>query len=351
MKTLSYLMRFSFFASAPAFLLFLSCSTPVFGQTIGPRGDSVALETSESTPGPFTSVLFRLTSYSIDLDRSTIIWYVNGKEALSGIGEKRFSVTTGGVGEPTKISAAIQSKFGPLMKEVVLVPAEVDLLWETTDSYTPPFYRGKALPGSQADIRITAIPHISSGGENISGSSAVYQWKKDGKFREFKNDSGYGKYTVSFVAGLLTPTESVDVAVSALDGKASGKASVLINQRTPRVLLYEKHPLYGILYERSLANGAEIGMNETSLVAEPFYFSTPNREASVTYRWSVDGKSVEEQNNKTSELLVASGGGEGNSTISISVAHVSQFLQYTALSLRVSAKKDAVIGTGSFFGQ
>ena len=37
------------------------------------------------------------------------------------------------------------------------------LLWQANDSYVPPFYKGKALPGADTKIKIVAMPEIRSG--------------------------------------------------------------------------------------------------------------------------------------------------------------------------------------------
>jgi len=43
-------------------------------------------------------------------------------------------------------------------KEIVIEPAQLDILWESTDSYVPPFYEGKALPSIESTIKVVALP-------------------------------------------------------------------------------------------------------------------------------------------------------------------------------------------------
>lgn len=314
----------------------------------------VTLEVSNETPGPFTPVSFKLVSYDIDLDRATTTWFVNGKGALSGVGRKTFATSTRDVGEPLHVLVTIQRGNDVITKEKTLIPSEVDILWEAIGSYAPPFYRGKALPGSEATIRAVAVPNIIVSGKKIATASAVYQWKLNDKFREFSNQSGFAKNTVQFVTGLFNDTEAVEVIASSFDTKAAARKKTAVDREDTKILLYEKHPLYGIQYENALINDVAIGTNEVSFVAEPYYFSSPDRETSLSYEWEVDGGRVAEGGEKQSEFVVAGAGAEGNFYVSVFAKHLSIILQYADGGVRVrtvGTGASSSAGGGAFYGQ
>ena len=69
-------------------------------------------------------------SYDIDLDRSAITWFVNGKAVKSGVGEKTLSTKTGANGAPLVVRAEIVAGGKTIIKERTIIPADVDILWE-----------------------------------------------------------------------------------------------------------------------------------------------------------------------------------------------------------------------------
>ena len=157
----------------------LFIATPIFNfayaaTALPASSSSVAIEVIPEVPGPFERATLVLTSYAADLDRSLVVWSVNGKEIQRGIGKKSFSFILGGVGSVSVVRVDVQtSTLGTITNTLTFNPGYVDILWEASDSYVPPFYKGKALPSSQANMRLTAVPTMLSANGNLFRSGVA----------------------------------------------------------------------------------------------------------------------------------------------------------------------------------
>src|SRR3989344_1794163 len=147
-------------------------------QQVGLPGEQLAINLSPSVPGPNETVTAKAESFSTDLNRATLSWYVNGKLVAQGLGEKEIEFTTGDIGKTTTVTLSASLSSGQqIQKTLSLVPADVDLILEAR-SYTHPFYKGRSLPPPNAPITLVAVPHFkSTGGQRLSDRNLIYTWR------------------------------------------------------------------------------------------------------------------------------------------------------------------------------
>ena len=113
----------------------------------------VSFSSSPEVPGAFTDTTITVSSYLTNVSRAYFIWKKDGTTVLSTTGANTYTFTTGDIGHPTTINVMMLLTTGEtIQKTLVFNPSEVDLVWEGADSYTPPFYRGRALPASEGAI-------------------------------------------------------------------------------------------------------------------------------------------------------------------------------------------------------
>ncbi len=144
-------------------LLFLGFIFPYsqINAQIGARQEDLVVEMTPSNPGPNQSVSVSLNSFVFSIDSARISWILNGASKKSGRGEKNFTFETGGMGSQTTLRIVVETADGYVAEKTIRIkPGEVDLIWET-ESYVPPFYKGKALFSYQNKINFIAIPHIT----------------------------------------------------------------------------------------------------------------------------------------------------------------------------------------------
>ncbi len=271
-----------------AFIYLASICLMLFGSSMMP---SYALAVSESaisitaTPengAPGEEILVTVNSYVINLDAVNITWFINGKKISSGIGQKSTTFTIPLNSSDTTIRATLSLSDGPTDRTIIIRPSTMILLYEATDAYVPPFYRGKALPSIGSDIKIIALPEIKSKGAILNSKNMIYDWT-----RNYTNDagsSGYGKNSLTYTNDFLEDSETIGVTVSTTDGQSSVKGSITVVPSDIQISLYKYDKLLGTLWERALINGYKINGEEV-IVAEP-YFITPKEIQTPRLVWN-----------------------------------------------------------------
>jgi hypothetical protein len=297
--------------------------------------DAVLVEIDPQFPGPRETVSVKLTSYSGNLDRAEVTWTLNGKTVKSGTGGKTFSFKTGAAGEPVTFGVTVESTgIGLFEKTVTINPAQVDILWQTIDSYTPPFYRGKSLPSRMSKIRVVAMPEMKTKlGGTVKPADIIYRWARDGN--PMLNSSGYAKNFADFAFDFVSSDATVKVSASATKepGLAAENTAYLLTVN-PKMVFYENKPLKGIDYENALGGSLELKNQEVEIVAEPYYFTSPDGLSSLSYNWLMNGAPVQTANPKTLVLRVGDQD-SGSSRVSLDLRHALRFLQRAGGTLDV----------------
>jgi hypothetical protein len=292
-------------------------------------GESLLVEiTPNDIIEPNTEVSVRVDSFLLDLNQQAIAWFVDGKLVENNAGKKEVKVRVGEIGSETKVTVATEGPTG-LVNDftVILRPVELDLLWEA-DSYTPPFYRGRALGSPGANIVTQAeVRFIQSNGIRIAPTSIVYSWSMNGK--TLGNESGRGKFSARIPITGLFGNDIVSVNAVSIDGKFHAKRVVRIPSVEPNIVLYKIHPLLGIDYRNAVLDQAVFSDSEITVAALPFFSkSTGPLDSGISYSWSVDNVSVP-QDAKTPFLLTLSLAEQafGATTIGVFVDNVYNILQ------------------------
>lgn len=190
--------------------------------------------------------------------------------------------------------------FLPLLFTIYCLPfttlhaQEVDLLWQG-NTYTPPFYEGRALWSNQSSITIVAIPHIPG----ISNPSLLeYQWTKNSTVLGLV--SGVGKNTITFNDSILSKPVKIKVDVLASDGALLTSQTTTLTPRDPKMLIYENNPLYGFLLNKEVGDQYTIKGSEVTLASFPLFFSAVNRGSEVMeYLWTTNSGNSESSNSVT----------------------------------------------------
>ncbi|NTV44299.1 MAG: hypothetical protein HGA67_01210 [Candidatus Yonathbacteria bacterium] len=320
--------------------------------TVSASESYVSTTVNPAYPEAGKDVSVVLKSYAIDLTRATVTWYVNEKRILSGIGETNFSTKASDVGKTMTIRATIVSDTETIEKNISFVPGGADLLWEATDSYTPPFYRGKSLPASNAAIKVVALPYlVNSSGTRISDDSLIYTWNKNGFKRDVSTQSGYGKNVLSITKDILLSKESIGVEVSSRDGRLGAASSIIIPQTNPKILFYENRPLQGPWYSTTLQSQINLVANEITMLAEPYFFSyKKNMREGLTFLWRVNGKNIgSDWNDPRSILFGIEKGTSGTASTSVEITNTSKLLQSGHGNLTIIFDDKDSVGANALF--
>jgi hypothetical protein len=217
------------------------------------------------------------------------------------------------------LSSFIDTGAGPTSQNVVAAPSPIDILVDS-DSYVPPFYRGRALPSAGTTIRLQAIPYFKSAdGSSVPTSDIIFTWKQDD--RVVGNVSGLGEASVILPAALLYGTTDIEVDAQSADNASFGTATVSVPSIVPPLTLYEDNPLLGITYYRAMSGDMAIADTEMTFAVVPYFAQAQSlNDPQFTYAWTVNGSSISPDPQDPSEITLNATNSTGVATIGLSLS-------------------------------
>ena len=291
---------------------------------------AVTLLLSPNQPEPGETVGISAESPIVDLTRSTLEWRADGKIIGSAVGLTHITVTAGPLGSVTTVSLSVAGPDGSILKTSTdITPARIDLIYDS-NSYIPPFYRGRALPSAGTTVRVVAIPHFTGVARTEPAPSDVsYVWKRNGRI--LSNLSGYGAGNIRVPAPALYSSDTLSVDATTRDGRGSAHVDMTVPSVTPFLLLYEDHPLFGITMFHALQKNEVIPDTEMTFAAEPYFADARNADDHVlTYTWRVNNELVTSTSSEQSKLTISGGKTGGDAQIALSLNHLTNiFLNLT----------------------
>lgn len=305
-------------------LVFLTNTNFAFAQ-LG-TGD-ITLSISPSIPKSGDTIKAVVKSYSVDLNKAYIIWKLNDETRISGIGKTSFSFILGAISSQNDLNVSIETVDGKTInKSLSITSNDVDLLWEATDSYVPPFYKGKALFGREGEIKVSAIPSIYSGQNKVSPNTLSYTWEKDGN-GDIKA-SGFGKNYFTYKNSFLDKNNTIRATISTINNTTNAKGEITIFPTEPKVVVYKKN--YFGDYIKALDLDNNIPKEGALLVAVPYFFSPYDiRDNNLKIDWFVNGEQILNPISKNELFIEPATGKTGTATIQLVVENIKTLFQST----------------------
>ena len=318
------------------FLVFFVFFVPLISlaQSIPGVENPVSIVMSPTNPGPGDTVTLSAQSSSFDVDSALLVWTKNGAVISEGTGDKVLTLSAGVLGTKTTITLSAQAPgLGTFTDSVTINPALVNLIWEANTS-VPPFYEGKALLGWGATYRVVAVPQVYENGVAVNPAHLVYTWSKD--FSVDANASGYGKnvYADDGSVNYIRGGDTVSLTAATTDGSATAAGSITVSPVTPSILIYEQSPLYGIMYNQSLA-AATLDGDSITLRAEPFFFSNLSSAISSLV-WDMNGSAISGFAGNPSLTLVRQDKNAGTSVVEANLNNPTALLQGASKSVTIN---------------
>ncbi len=317
---------FSIYLSACFLFLFLA----FYGVLYAATPDSINVDVLPPNPAPGQNVTISLSSFSNNLDSVMIVWIMNGKTVFSGIGKKSFSLTAGGPGTESSIIAQIMFPDGEVDERISVRPNVMVLLWQADDSYTPPFYRGRALPTPDTEIKIVAMPNLNG----VATNNMTYDWKKD--YNADQGASGYGKNFYTYTNDYLNDSNNIDVVARTINGATSVESNISVGTTIPKILFYKNDPKLGTQWESSLTDGHLITDSEI-LVAIPYFISPKDLQIpTLVWKWTINDNTVPTSRSLVNFLPVkVPPGTTGTSTIGLDISSTDRIFETANQTLNV----------------
>lgn len=294
-----------------------------------------ALSTSIRPEYPKANELVEIgiRSSAVDLNVAHISWRVNGEVRREGIGERSFSFITGPIGSVSRVIATITPyDKAAFSREFVFRPAEVDLVWEAY-TYTPPFYKGKALFTGQSVVRFSALPRLSDeNGNMIPASNLTYRWMVDGKVLP---SSGYGRSSVGVEGSRWGGSQEIQVEVTSRDGQIKGIGEITLTPEEPRIAIYENNPILGILWNRAVAENFILNSSEVSFLAVPYHFISSRLNQGTEFSWKMNGRTVPTEGSGNLITLRNDSRASGKTNVTLDITQEGKIFQSAETSFSI----------------
>lgn len=308
---------------------------PIFSSAntqIQVQANEISTSLSPKNPGPYEDVTITLSSYATDLTKADLEWKINGQTVSYGLGKTSYTLKTGEVDVVIIIDVIINpaESTTSISKKIAIYPSEIEIMWEATDGYTPPFYKGKSLPSKGSWVKIVAIPNtktITSGLGNIS-----YTWKKADSV--VSEASGYNRNYYLAKNSLFETDNKITVSASSVSGDYKAEKTIYLTSYDPSIVFYKKSGADGILYNKALQKEEILLENEMTIVAEP-YFMTTKEEDNFSYTWKINGNIVETPSKKN-EMTVRPTSRGGYATISLVIKNLNELLQEATNKIKIN---------------
>ncbi len=297
----------------------------------------VSFSSEPEIPGAFQDVTVTVDSYLTDVSRAFFIWKKDGKTVLSATGANQFTFTTADIGQVTTIDVSMLLSTGEaIQKRMLFNPSEADLIWEGADSYTPPFYRGRALPSSEGYIRVVAIPQINNLGTTANINNFVFRWKRnDAAIPEY---SGFNKSALVFQQSYLNEEEKIEVTSQENTTGSVGVGTVTVPIFKPQILMYARDAIKGVDWNHELGKSYDITSVEKTLVAIPYYFSPASPTSpQLRYTWTINGDTVTTPN-APNTLTLKSGSSKGISNLKVSIENTLKLFLEAEKNITINLK-------------
>ncbi|GEM_PF-1376820 len=245
-------------------------------------------------PKPGQEISVKLSSSQYNLSLSNISWILDGSTQSSGRGNTSFTFTAKDVGNASRFGAIIHTPLGERVERYATVtPADVDLIWQA-NSYTPPFYKGKALKGPQGSVEFIAIPRFSSPSAIENSNNFNFTWSLNGQNRS--SESGIGKN--SFM--LNDPPRrlyKISVTVEEISSGRSVSKIITMRDNNTKVLMYPSTS-YGFNWDRALKNNEEVllpdDQEERTFIAIPYFFDIDSIfDESLSFEWEINRNNID----------------------------------------------------------
>lgn len=273
-----------------ALFLFGLFYLPAFSQFI--PSANVSLDLDPRFPPPESEVKARASVIGINPLTAGFEWYLNGKlmDDASGRGKNEFIFQTGAIGTKYDIKVFVIGE-PPLSGQASLMfrTSDLSLIW-TANTYTPKWYRGKALPIPESRIKVSAIPTFISGGARENPGNLIYRWFLDDEL--LNEASGIGRQNFEFDSNFLPDSVyQVKVAVENDDKTIKNEKTIFIKTFSPTLLVYLIKPLGGVSINAAIKDVVLAKYGDIlDFVAEPFFTTVSPK--SLQFKWEIGDKKL-----------------------------------------------------------
>ena len=321
-----------FFSLLLLFLLTLPLSNSlaqVGGSISDITGENMTIILDPQYPNPQDQVTATIDDYSMNNTGATITWFFDGLSAPSVTNLRKITFTAPPVGAIMNIVARLRFPDGRMIEtKRAITPLYLDLIIEP-QTYTPIFYKGRALPTKGSLVYINALLQTKNG--PVDSSQYSYTWSLNNKsiYGGARTGGNWAEITVPHGKASV-----VTVAVQNRNGTTVARKLFTLPSVPVEVQFYEINTLLG-LSTRAITNGIILAGNSTSIKAVPYYLDTRAVNGNLFTQWSIDNIPARTENSDPFEINL-NRGVSGNTVVGFKIRNLNELLQSDERSFNVT---------------
>jgi hypothetical protein len=216
-------------------------------------------------------VYFTLKGEDYNLDSAKITWKIDGKAADEGVGRTTLKSTAPKQNKIKVITAIISSGSGEdIFIQLTVKASPYFMMYEGADTYTPPFYKGRAMPTKEGKARLGIVS---------LGEKNEVKWSiNNSKIKQNNN-------IITFDTGITDNRLDIDADIYEGESLKSSQKKT-INLKNSELILFTTDKDNNTKAETI---GNEKG-SDVYIRVEPYFFSAKNkRDSDLRLVWSIDG--------------------------------------------------------------
>lgn len=290
------------------FTVFLNIPTKTFAQTelirpgdIPELKEKVYYNVSPSKPNIGDNVELEAQMYGTPVKNSIFVWKIDGVIFKEGGGENRANFT---LSKKTKIDLKITTESGFIIERSFdFDPKKIIIIWESR-TYTPPFYKGKSFFTPESTVILNAI---NLDQENpLTNKRNNYVWKRDSTVLGKQSGVGYSSLAHEDDILGIEPLFKVTLSniksfndTSTSNNSFNNEALLRVRSLPTEIISYEKSPLLGVLFNKTIKNTYSLDKTETTIVSYPLNYSFSSLFSGL-YTWYINDVKINTSINEIS---------------------------------------------------
>lgn len=252
---------------------------------------AVSLSATPSSPSPGETVAIEAATPTFDKNSAIFSWTINGvsRPDMSGMGKNIISLSAGKLGTALNITVTVTRETGPGGQATLAIPiADLVLTWHT-DTHTPLWYKGKALPVENSIISIAAIPSVVIGGSRIQPKNLIYKWSLDDETNVLTG-AGEDVFRIK-TSPFSKQTYRVNLIVEDSGKRIRKEKNIFLTTFSPRVVVYPYSPLGGVESRQGIGYIFFKKPGLVDFIAETFNLPIASPK-DLQYNWKVKNAAV-----------------------------------------------------------
>lgn len=280
---------------------------------------TISIQLSPQIPAPGEEVQATLDDYSITATGATIRWSYDGEAQPQLNNQRTISLIAPAVGESAELTVSLTYQNGQSLESTTTIrPLYLDVIVEPY-TYTPPFYKGRALPIYGSQVQLTALLQDANG--PVNAANYTYTWRLNNQ--AVGGGGARGKFqnliTIPYGRNQLLSIEVQDET-----SRTVAKRIVLVPVSEIDIQFYENNPLYG-LSRKAITNNYNLISNTTSVTAVPYNHDLNAFNGSLFTEWRINNQRVSTASNPFEITL--SRQGTGSTRVSFKLRNTMELLQ------------------------